>query len=80
MPIGQYISLSTRKVLTVNQAFEILVHWVESKDWEKAFYAVIPKRKFNQPDDDREDEETVEVVKDSDILETPLTTDVQEIV
>jgi len=22
------------------------VHWVETRDWEKAFHAVIPKRKF----------------------------------
>ncbi|KAJ7437076.1 guanine-1-methyltransferase-domain-containing protein [Mycena galericulata] len=47
LPIGTYLSeLRTRKVLTVNQAFEILVHWVETRDWEAAFHAVIPKRKF----------------------------------
>ncbi|CAK5268348.1 unnamed protein product [Mycena citricolor] len=49
LPIGTYLSeLRTRKVLTVNQCFEILVQWVETRDWESAFYAVIPKRKFEE--------------------------------
>jgi len=30
----------------VNQVFEILINWVETRDWEEAFYSVIPKRKF----------------------------------
>ncbi|KAJ3514246.1 hypothetical protein NLJ89_g2485 [Agrocybe chaxingu] len=47
LPIGLYLSsLPTRKVLTVNQVFEILVKWVETKDWEQAFNSIIPKRKF----------------------------------
>jgi len=47
LPIGRYLaSLPTRKVLTVNQVFEILIRWVETKDWEEALYSVIPKRKF----------------------------------
>jgi tRNA (guanine9-N1)-methyltransferase len=63
LPIGRYLaSLTTRKVLTVNQVFEILVRWVETKDWEEALYAVIPKRKFvagasNENDDDDDEEE-----------------------
>jgi len=49
LPIGRYLtSLSTRKVLTVNQVFEILIKWVETKDWEQSLYSVIPKRKFQQ--------------------------------
>ncbi|KAK7062168.1 guanine-N(1)--methyltransferase [Favolaschia claudopus] len=49
LPIGTYLAdLRSRKVLTVNQAFEILVHWVETRDWESAFHAVIPKRKFDE--------------------------------
>ncbi|EPQ58935.1 hypothetical protein GLOTRDRAFT_69968 [Gloeophyllum trabeum ATCC 11539] len=48
LPIGTYLSdLPTRKVLTVNQVFEIMLKWVETRNWEQALYAVMPKRKFH---------------------------------
>ncbi|CAG8553927.1 8322_t:CDS:2 [Funneliformis mosseae] len=47
LPIGNYVQLSTRKVLAVNHVFEILIRWLEYKDWEKAFLEVIPQRKLN---------------------------------
>ncbi|RPD67375.1 hypothetical protein L226DRAFT_529722 [Lentinus tigrinus ALCF2SS1-7] len=48
LPIGTYLAeMRTRKVLTVNQTFEILLKWVETRSWEQALYAVMPKRKFN---------------------------------
>ena len=38
--------MATRHVLTVNQVLEIMLRWLEVHDWEQAFMAVIPKRKF----------------------------------
>ncbi|KZO98181.1 hypothetical protein CALVIDRAFT_597162 [Calocera viscosa TUFC12733] len=47
LPIGKYLSeLPTRKVLTVNQVFDIMLTWLETGDWREAFWKKIPKRKF----------------------------------
>jgi tRNA (guanine9-N1)-methyltransferase len=47
LPIGRYIAeMTTRKILTVNQVFEILVKWVNCRDWKQALEEVLPKRKF----------------------------------
>jgi len=40
--------MSTRKVLTVNQVFEIMVKWLEEGDWETAILTVMPQRKLKE--------------------------------
>ena len=66
LPIGDYVHMSQRKVLTVNQGtlrcvlcflltkawivFEILSFYIENKDWSKAFFRAIPDRKLAKGD------------------------------
>ncbi|KAI8641708.1 guanine-1-methyltransferase-domain-containing protein [Parasitella parasitica] len=63
LPISDYIHLASRKVLTVNQVVEIMVKWLDCRDWEKAFMEVIPERKLkdstliNQQGDNSDDED-----------------------
>ena len=45
LPIGNYIHMASRQVLTTNHVVEIMVRWLELGDWGKAFMNVIPQRK-----------------------------------
>ncbi len=45
LPIGKFMHMKTRQVLTVNQVFEIISNFSECKDWQKSFVSVLPKRK-----------------------------------
>ncbi|TPX40374.1 hypothetical protein SeMB42_g06030 [Synchytrium endobioticum] len=45
LPIGEYISMASRKVLTTNQVIDIMLKYLEYKDWRQAFMEVIPARK-----------------------------------
>ncbi len=53
LPIGEYLEMSSRKVLATNHVVEILLRWLEEASgpegeegaWGRAFLRVIPKRK-----------------------------------
>jgi tRNA (guanine9-N1)-methyltransferase len=46
LPISEYIQMASRRVLTVNQVIEIMLKYVEYKDWKRAFLECIPQRKI----------------------------------
>ncbi|PKA59813.1 tRNA (guanine9-N1)-methyltransferase [Apostasia shenzhenica] len=45
LPIANYFKLASSQILTVNQVVEILLKFLETKDWKTAFFKVIPRRK-----------------------------------
>lgn len=45
LPIGDYMEMQSRTVLTTNHVIEIMVKWLEVGNWGEAFLEVIPKRK-----------------------------------
>ncbi|XP_069781740.1 tRNA methyltransferase 10 homolog A-like isoform X2 [Narcine bancroftii] len=49
LPLGSYVKMNSRKVLTVNHVFEIILAYLEKQDWEKAFFTVLPQRKGAVP-------------------------------
>lgn len=65
LPIGNYLKMSSSQVLTVNQVVEILLKFLETKDWKESFFHVIPQRKRCEADSiesrgEAEEEENVE--------------------
>ncbi|KAI4146150.1 MAG: hypothetical protein LQ340_006029 [Diploschistes diacapsis] len=45
LPISRYMEMNSRFILTTNHVYEIMLKWLETKDWGEAFMAVMPKRK-----------------------------------
>ncbi|KAL0443056.1 UNVERIFIED_CONTAM: tRNA methyltransferase 10A [Sesamum latifolium] len=60
LPIGAYLKMSSSQVLTVNHVVEILLKFLETKDWKDSFFQVIPQRKRCEAgsDDNKEEVES----------------------
>ncbi|KAF2084501.1 hypothetical protein K490DRAFT_15289, partial [Saccharata proteae CBS 121410] len=57
LPIGDFLEMSSRKVLAVNHVNQIMLKWLECGDWGEAFLEVMPKRKGGQLRKESEDVE-----------------------
>lgn len=72
-------------MLTVNQVFEIMVKWLDCRDWEKAFMEIIPERKLkestfinqhgNSQDEEEEEEEEGEEEDETEKMAKDITAD-----
>lgn len=52
LPIGHFMQLQSSQVMCTNHVVEMLIRWLEFKNWESAFRAVIPIRKRKAADEE----------------------------
>ena len=45
LPLAAHVTMAGSAVLTVNQVLELLLSWLECRDWRQACERVVPKRK-----------------------------------
>ncbi|KAG9339151.1 hypothetical protein JZ751_024183 [Albula glossodonta] len=49
LPLGNFVKMNSRKVLAVNHVFEIILAYLEKRDWQEAFFTILPQRKGAMP-------------------------------
>lgn len=76
LPIGEYMVLQDRHVLTTNQVVEIMLRWLELGDWGAAFMQVIPPRKGGKLRDDADGSEATDEDRVDEIAEETVTEEV----
>lgn len=51
LPLGHFLKMNSRKVLAVNHVFEIILEYLKTRDWQEAFFTILPQRKGAVPAD-----------------------------
>ncbi|KAG8518359.1 tRNA methyltransferase 10A, partial [Galemys pyrenaicus] len=51
LPLGDFVKMNSRKVLAINHVFEIILKYLETRNWQEAFCTVLPQRKGAVPTD-----------------------------
>lgn len=69
LPIGEYLDMASRKVLTTNHVVAIMLQWLELGDWGKAFMNVIPKRKEPKLRNEKKNTDRAEVQDDGVVVD-----------
>jgi tRNA (guanine9-N1)-methyltransferase len=60
LPIGKFVKMQSRKVLTINHVVGVLSEYINHHDWEQAFLQILPERKGAKP----KLEESIDVEED----------------
>ncbi len=67
LPIDEYISMKTRRVLTIDHVFAILAAVSAGKSWKEAFMSILPARKGAETKEGEDDDVVPEdLVKEDD--------------
>ncbi|CDO92823.1 unnamed protein product [Kluyveromyces dobzhanskii CBS 2104] len=59
LPIGEFINLFGRKVLTTSHMVQLMLRYFDNKDWKEAFESVLPPRKLETDPNNETPEEKI---------------------
>ncbi|XP_063853887.1 tRNA methyltransferase 10 homolog A-like [Scylla paramamosain] len=69
LPLSDYLDMKSRKVLTIDQVFQVLVGVVEGCGWKEVLLSTLPLRKGARGKDNEGEEEEEEEVEEEEVEE-----------